>query len=180
MNDAFVEEVFARQSPPLRLPVTWASKVLPSEAASSAFSLASIVPLILILMTVTGAVYPAIDLTAGERQRGTLEALIASPVPRYQLLCAKYAAVLTVVLLTAIANLAAMTATAFSTGLERAYSGREGLSIGLLALLLGLLAVFAMFFSAVILTLTSIARSFKERQAYLIPLMLVSLARQAF
>jgi len=42
-------------------------------------SLASLVPLILILMTVTGAVYPAIDLTAGERERGTLEILVAAP-----------------------------------------------------------------------------------------------------
>mgnify|MGYP003335595794 CR=1 FL=1 len=36
-------------------------------------SLISFVPLVLVLMTITGAVYPAIDLTAGERERGTLE-----------------------------------------------------------------------------------------------------------
>ena len=47
-------------------------------------SLASLVPLILILMTITGAVYPAIDLTAGERERGTLEILVAAPVPRLE------------------------------------------------------------------------------------------------
>jgi ABC-2 type transport system permease protein/sodium transport system permease protein len=158
------------------MPVNWTVQTLDGAVAAAAFSLASIVPLILILMTVTGAVYPAIDLTAGERERGTLEALIAAPVPRYQVLCAKYVAVLTVVLLTAIANLAAMTATAFSTGLEQALFGEQGLSVSLLAKLLGLLTVFAAFFSAVILTLTSIARSFKEAQAYLIPLMLVSLA----
>ena len=50
------------------------------------FSLAALIPLILVLMTVTGAVYPAIDLTAGERERGTLEMLIAAPVPRVGLL----------------------------------------------------------------------------------------------
>ena len=42
--------------------------------------LATLVPLILILMTITGAVYPAIDLTAGERERGTLESLVATPM----------------------------------------------------------------------------------------------------
>lgn len=174
VNDAFVQDVFSRNTPPLRLPVSWNEVLLPGEPIA-AFSLASIVPLILILMTVTGAVYPAIDLTAGERERGTLEALIAAPVPRYQILCAKYAAVLVVVLLTALANLTAMTATAFSTGLEQALFGREGLSVDLLVKLLGLLSVFAAFFAAVILTLTSIARSFKEAQAYLIPLMVMSL-----
>ena len=58
------------------------------------FRLATLVPLILILMTITGAVYPAIDLTAGERERGTLESLMAAPVPRLSMLLAKYVAVL--------------------------------------------------------------------------------------
>src|SRR5262249_44569617 len=56
-------------------------------------SLAALVPLILILMTITGAVYPAIDLTAGERERGTLEILVAAPIPRLGLLFAKYVTV---------------------------------------------------------------------------------------
>src|SRR5262249_48702600 len=61
------------------------------EAGGGAFiSLAALVPLILILMTITGAVYPAIDLTAGERERGTLEILVSAPVPRLGLLFAKY------------------------------------------------------------------------------------------
>src|SRR5262249_31129654 len=64
--------------------------------AAEPVSLASLVPLILILMTITGAVYPAIDLTAGERERGTLEILVAAPVPRLSLLFAKYVSVLTV------------------------------------------------------------------------------------
>ena len=48
--------------------------------ADAAVSLTTLIPLILILMTITGAVYPAIDLTAGERERGTLETLMAAPV----------------------------------------------------------------------------------------------------
>src|SRR5207302_4215612 len=71
-------------------------------------SLASLVPLILILMTITGAVYPAIDLTAGERERGTLEILVAAPVPRLGLLFAKYVTVLTVAVMTALINLTMM------------------------------------------------------------------------
>jgi sodium transport system permease protein len=59
----------------------------------AAVSLTTLIPLILILMTITGAVYPAIDLTAGERERGTLETLMAAPVPRLGLLAAKYVAV---------------------------------------------------------------------------------------
>lgn len=175
LNDAFVAEVFRQHEPPLRLPVTWTVQWLAGPVPTT-FSLAGIVPLILILMTVTGAVYPAIDLTAGERERGTLEALIAAPVPPAQILLAKYAVVMLVVLLTAVANLTAMTATSFATGLDRVLFGSGGFHLGLLVKLLLLLTVFACFFAAVILALTSLARSFKEAQAYLIPLMLASLA----
>ena len=140
------------------------------------FSLATLVPLVLLLMTVTGAVYPAIDLTAGERERGTMEPLMAAPVPRHQLLMGKYVAVLTVALLTAIANLVAMVATMYGTGLQSVLFGPQGITPLLFAQVLCLLLVFAGFFSAVLLTLTSFARSFKEAQAYLIPLMLLSLA----
>ncbi|MFO0787970.1 MAG: ABC transporter permease subunit/CPBP intramembrane protease [Pirellulales bacterium] len=138
------------------------------------FSLAALIPLILVLMTVTGAVYPAIDLTAGERERGTLETLIAAPVPRLGLLLAKYVAVLVVALLTAVVNLTGMTITAHSTGLAASLFG-GGMTFGLVLEVLLLLALFAAFFSAILLALTSYARSFKEAQAYIIPLMLMCL-----
>src|SRR5262245_24279359 len=147
------------------------------EAGGGAFiSLASLVPLILILMTITGAVYPAIDLTAGERERGTLEILVSAPVPRLGLLFAKYVSFVTVAILTALVNLVAMTATLIFSGLGAALFPNQGLSFGIIFLVFCLLLLFAAFFSAVLLCITSFARSFKEAQAYLIPLMLVSLA----
>lgn len=133
-----------------------------------------LVPLILILMTMTGAVYPAIDLTAGERERGTLEILVAAPIPRLAVLFAKYVAVLTVALLTALANLVMMALTLGTTGMGKQLF-EESFNFGVLMQVLALMVLFAAFFSAVLLTLTSFARSFKEAQAYLIPLMLFSL-----
>jgi ABC-2 type transport system permease protein/sodium transport system permease protein len=148
---------------------------LHAPARDSLVSLPSLVPLILILMTITGAVYPAIDLTAGERERNTLEILVAAPVPRFELLSAKYVAVVTVAVLTALVNLVAMTLTLLLSGLAPlVFEG--GVSPLLLLMLFALLLLFAAFFSAVLLCLTSFARSFKEAQAYLIPLMLASLA----
>lgn len=139
--------------------------------------LSSIIPLVLVLMTITGAVYPAIDLTAGERERGTMEALMASPVPRWWLLLAKYIAVVTVAMLTAVANLVAMFTTLSLTGLLDMLTGEgAGLGISQMVQILLLLVLFSAFFAAVLLSLTSFARSFKEAQAYLIPVMLLSLA----
>jgi ABC-2 type transport system permease protein/sodium transport system permease protein len=145
-----------------------------SFAGAPPFSLAALIPLILVLMTVTGAVYPAIDLTAGERERGTLETLIAAPVPRLGLLLAKYVAVLTVAILTALINLFAMTITAHSTGLAASLFG-GGMTFDVVIKVLLLLVLFAAFFSAILLAITSCARSFKEAQAYIIPLMLLCL-----
>lgn len=140
-----------------------------------AFSLLTIVPLILILMTMTGAVYPAIDLTAGERERGTLETLMAAPLPRIWILSAKFIAVLVVAVMTALVNMLAMLATTFANGLETVLFG-TGLTPFVLLEILFLLVIFAAFFSAVLLCITSFARSFKEAQAYLIPLMMISMA----
>lgn len=142
----------------------------PAESPLSAF-----VPLMLVLMTMTGAVYPAIDLTAGERERGTLEMLIAAPVPKRDLLIGKFVAVFTVAVLTAVINLTAMILTLYGTGFDRVILG-EGATITMFLQVLALLIVFASFFSAVLLSITSFARSFREAQAWLIPLMLLSLA----
>ncbi len=144
--------------------------------APQASALATIVPLVLVLMTITGAVYPAIDLTAGERERGTMESLMASPVPRFYVLFAKYVAVVTVALLTALANLLAMFATLWASRLLPLLTGgNEAFPWIAVLQILGLLILFSGFFSAVLLSLTSFAKSFKEAQAYLIPVMLLSL-----
>lgn len=138
--------------------------------------LGTIVPLVLVLMTITGAVYPAIDLTAGERERGTMESLMASPVPRFSILFSKYIAVVTVALLTAVANLLAMFTTLWAGRLLPLLTGGSEEFPWLAVLqILGLLVLFSGFFAAVLLSLTSFARSFKEAQAYLIPVMLLSL-----
>lgn len=178
INEEYARQELVRLRSERQLPFEIRAESLTRSGNDHApsFSLATLVPLILILMTVTGAVYPAIDLTAGERERGTLEALVSSPVPRHELLFAKYIAVVSVAVLTALANLLSMIATAYASGLEGLLFGSSGLSFRLVASTLGLLLIFAAFFSAVILVLTSFARSFKEAQAYLIPVMLVSLA----
>src|SRR6202007_2722421 len=107
-------------------------------------SLTALVPLILILMTITGAVYPAIDLTAGERERGTLEILVSAPVPRMSLLLGKYIAVGTVAVLTATINLTMMLITLQYNQLTD-YVFRNDISLPLVVQLFFLLLLFAAF-----------------------------------
>ncbi len=178
VNIASLRRQLERQGRPAPLPAESVRQVVQAQGGTS--PLATLVPLILILMTITGAVYPAIDLTAGERERGTLETLIASPAPRLALLLAKYAAVVSVAVLTATVNLLAMTVTIYVAGLGPLLFGESGLSLAAVVQVFALLILFAAFFAAILLSMTSVARSFKEAQAYLIPLMLVSIAPGLF
>jgi ABC-2 type transport system permease protein/sodium transport system permease protein len=162
-----------------RPPPVLVVRILPGPLADPepkpVISLMALIPLVLILMTITGAVYPAIDLTAGERERGTLEILVAAPVPRLELLFAKYVSVVLVAVLTAVVNLATMTLTLQVSGLGSKIFDAQSLTFLAIVQVFLLLLLFAAFFSAVLLAVTSFARSFKEAQAYLIPLMLLSL-----
>ena len=146
----------------------------PEEENQAGFPLASLVPLVLVLMTITGAVYPAIDLTAGERERGTLETLMAAPVPRFGILFSKFVAVLTVAVLTAMLNLIGMFATVWVFQLDKQF-GIGVFNFSVMIQILLLLVLFAAFFSALLLAVTSFAKSFKEAQVYLILIILLSL-----
>lgn len=159
----------------ISIPVSVVSERIFVAQESGGSAALSLLPLILLLMTVTGGVYPAIDLTAGERERNTLETLISLPVPKIRLLLAKFVAVVTVTMLTGLMNLLAMFVTLYSLQLDTALLGQNGFTLGLAAKLFCVLSVFALFYSAVLLLLTSSARSFKEAQAYLIPLLLLSI-----
>ncbi len=174
VNQVSLQKRLLRMRAPAGVPAQVSFKSI-SSGSGAPFSLATLVPLVLILMTITGSVYPAIDLTAGERERGTLETLIAAPLSRLSLLVAKYAAVLIVAVLTAMVNLVAMTVTLLTSSLgTQLFPG--GLSPVLMVEIFALMILFAAFFSAIVLAVTSVARSFKEAQAYLIPLMLLAIS----
>jgi len=177
LNDRFIRNTLEAEQIEIQLPAEIDEHAVDSGSKQPT-PLITFVPLVLVLMTMTGAVYPAIDLTAGERERGTMEILIAAPVSRMTLLAGKFVAVMAVALLTASVNMLSMFATLFTLGLDRAILGDSGLRIVPLVMLL--MVVFAGFFSAVLLSITSVARSFKEAQAYLIPLMLMSLTPGMF
>ena len=179
INFEEIASVLKRKGLPSVNPIAINPDIIAKDAnappTTKTFSLASLIPLILVLMTVTGAVYPAIDLTAGERERGTLETLMAAPVPRLSILLAKFFAVWTVAIFTALLNLIGMAITVWTFQFESILLGAGGFSFSVILKIFCLLILFSAFFSAVLLAVTSFARSFKEAQAYLIPIILLSM-----
>jgi len=143
--------------------------------------LGGLVPYFVILLCLTGAMYPAMDLTAGEKERGTIETLLCSPVSRTHLVIGKFLMVLTASIATAILAITSM-ALSFGAGKKMLLSITKGASNPALQITItpkGLVSIFfvvlplAVFFSAALLALSLFAKSFKEAQSYISPLMIV-------
>ena len=141
-----------------------------------------ILPFVLMVWALTGAFYPAIDLCAGEKERGTLETLLSSPAARSEIVWGKLLTVMTFSMATSLLNLASMTATGTFIILQIQKMGAHSvpLEIGpppLLALgwlVLALVPISALF-GALSLAVAAFARSSKEGQYYLMPLLMISL-----
>ena len=137
-----------------------------------------ILPFVIIVWSMTGAFYPAIDLCAGEKERGTLETLLSCPASRNDIVAGKLFTVMVFSIATSLLNLVSMSMTGnFVMAQMQTISGMEGLQMGpppasTLAWLVVALIPIAALFSALSLALAAMARSSKEGQYYLMPLML--------
>lgn len=135
-----------------------------------------LLPSILLMMLFMGAFYAALDLTAGEKERGTLETLLVAPVRPLEVMLAKYLAVAIVAVVTSLVNLGAMAMT-FRLGLQLGEGMEASVSLTagqVLTLLLGLVPA-ACLVSALSLAVASLARTYKEGQGMLTPLLMAGI-----
>jgi sodium transport system permease protein len=150
--------------------------VAPPEKVSGAV-LGGLIPYFVIVLCLIGAMYPAMDLTAGEKERGTMETILCSPVSRVHLVLGKFLMVLTASLASALLSMISMGAT-FEAGrgllqnLEPFGGATLPLqfSFGAMAAVFLMVVPLAVFFSAALLTIALFAKSYKEAQSYLSPL----------
>ena len=131
--------------------------------------LGSFLPLLFIMMIITGAIHPAIDMTAGEKERSTLETLISFPVKPIEIITGKFLAVATMALGNAALNVGSF---AFTFSMMPKM-GDFGFPWAALPLTLLLLLPLALFFSGLLLAVASIAANQKEAQIYCLPIYLV-------
>ena len=133
-------------------------------------------PYMILIFAFLGALYPAIDLGAGEKERGTLETLLVAPVSRLSLVLGKFGVVLVAALVSALLatfSLALSLQIGFMSNLS-VLSG-ESFSFTVVEALSALLMIVpvACIFSALLLALSIFAKSFKEGQSYAGPLQMV-------
>jgi sodium transport system permease protein len=156
-----------------------------SESEQGVNVWAKLFPFLLVMMSLTGAFYPAIDLCAGEKERGTMETLLISPASRAEIVLGKFFTVVLASMMSALLNIISMGLTgvqlARQVGVMKqadpdqlsAALAPPSLTAALWMILL--LIPLAVFFSAVCLALAVLARSMKEGQYYMTPLYLVCL-----
>ena len=144
------------------------------------------IPYIIIILCFTGAMYPAMDLTAGEKERGTMETLLCSPVARVNIVLGKFLMVLTASITTMLLSLLSMglsTVLGISmfSGSQMQAAAAKSAEAGTMPLIdpMGLVGAFAMiapvavFFAALLLAISLFAKSYKEAQSYVSPLIIV-------
>jgi sodium transport system permease protein len=130
-------------------------------------------PFILVMWALAGALHPAIDLTAGEKERGTLETLLLSPARRTEIVAGKFLAVWAFSAASAIWNLSGLGF--FIIASRFLLKGFEILRVSGLAWGAIFIVLLAALFSAVSLALGTYARSTKEGQYYLLPLFFIAM-----
>src|SRR6266849_8501428 len=156
------------------------SNVAPPEKVGGV-ALGGLISYMVILLCLTGSMYPAMDLTAGEKERGTMETILSSPISRVDLVLGKFLLVLTTALVTAALSVTSMGVSFWTLGRLHVFD-QAGTDAAEMQLTVGwqtIVSIFVMvlplavLFAAGLMTVSLFAKSYKEAQSYISPLMFV-------
>lgn len=142
-----------------------------SKEKVGGFYLSGILPFLIIFMTILGAFYPSIEQIAGEKERGTLETLLTTPINKEDIITGKFLTISLFAFITGLLNLVSMT---LSMNL---LLGNNSINfnipwISLFFILIALIPV-TVFFVAIMMLVSSLANSFKDAQNFLTPVYLI-------
>lgn len=156
-------------------PIVVKTENVASQSKMAGSFLSFIVPMLLTLWTATGGIGAAVDLAAGEKERGTLEPLLTTSASRLSIMAGKYLAVTAMALLSAVASLSGLFVSfVFNKDMV---SLNADFKMGTTAIIVMFVAAFftASIFAALELALSAYAKSFKEGQSYISPLVFIAI-----
>jgi sodium transport system permease protein len=140
-----------------------------SEKEKGGTILGYLLPMFLVIFAIIGGMYTAIDVSAGEKERKTLESLLMTPASRTEIVTGKFLAVATVSMVTIIISVAAIYISAgFISTTEE--SARIVVDVKAILIMLPIALLLAAMFAALLLAISIYAKSFKEAQNYITPL----------
>ncbi|MBQ9929027.1 MAG: CPBP family intramembrane metalloprotease [Lachnospiraceae bacterium] len=151
-----------------------------SESESMGMSIGGSIGMMLIVTVLMGAFYPAVDVTTGEKERGTLETLLTLPVSNFQMIMSKYIAVALFACATAVLSLLALGGSvvflmfAVSTELAAELQGISAATIlSMVPVLLAAMVTVALLITAICMCFCVFAKSMKEANNYSTAVMLI-------
>jgi len=148
-------------------PFAYARRDVAAPEAVGAFLLSTMLPLMLIAMATMGAFFPAVDVTAGEKERKSAETTLLLPVPRGALFAGQVLAVAAACLAATLMNLVGMTLAANHLLGLLTDAVQFALPLANVLLMLPVMAAFALFVGAVLTAAASMTETFKQGQALL-------------
>lgn len=180
LNAAMASTLLQRAGidPNLLEPIQVRERPLDPEKGLGETMLVSILPYLVVIWAFYGGMSVASDMVAGEKERQTLETLLVSPATRREIALAKFSALTLVCLAGSVATLlaVALLSVAGLPGVPDPMPGGAGLTLlGALAVL-AVVAPLAMFFAAVLLAISALARNVREAQTHLTLVSFVVLA----
>lgn len=150
-----------------------ASRDIASAEARTGDLLGRAIPIVLLLLLLSGGLYTALDLITGERERGTLETLLSAPVERQAVLYAKGLSVLITASITTVTAMLSLGLSAwfFDFGLDGGFT----LAPSRIALAFGLMLPLVVMLSAALMMLAARVPDYKAGQFLSAPAMLIGL-----
>ena len=134
------------------------------------------IPYILVMFIFLGAMYPAIDLGAGEKERGSLETLLSSPATKFEITMGKLLVVSLTGLISGIVSVLGISSSLFfidNIPAQIQSTIMELISPFMILSVIILMIPIAIFFASMLLSISFYARSFKEAQSLMAPLNMV-------
>ncbi|MCK4682745.1 ABC transporter permease, partial [Candidatus Bipolaricaulota bacterium] len=159
-------------SPPLRVSI----EDVASSDSVGRMILSRLLPYFMILAILTGAMGLGAEITAGEKERGTIATLLVSQLSRIEIVLGKFFTVLTVSLVSSLLSAVGLLIGVrfFGGGLTPAGSEATfSLSLPSFGWMLVVLVPLAVILSALVIIVGSFARSQKEASTYLMPIYMV-------
>ena len=147
------------------------SEVNVSKTNSYSSQIINMLPVFIIMAITLAATYPAIDVTAGEKERGTLETLLTFPIKNSELIIGKYLAVVASAVLSAIISFIATFGSflIIQENLSIYATSKITLSLSSSVAIILVLVVYSLFISGLTIAISSFSKSFKEAQNALTP-----------
>lgn len=142
-----------------------------SQRESIGEQVGGILPYLLIMLCLTGAMYPAIDIGAGEKERNTLESLLLSSVSLHLIILGKFFTIMTTGIITALMSVISIglwtSVASLFVNINVIHELSSLFSFTDLVLIILMVLPVAAIFAAILLSISIYARSFKEAQNYM-------------